>query len=124
VTGFFDLITKVPFETEEDLRATFNFLLEFPREFKCMGFGEMTNFPTYDFSRQVSGNNALIVKHQQELTEEVYDYYHKLYLLTRGNMPKQEIIAVSEDPRYRENPDLLDALIKKEDIMSFTGISF
>ncbi len=54
VKGFFDLITKVPFETEEDLRATFNFMLALPVEFKTMGFGEMTNFPTYDFTRQVT----------------------------------------------------------------------
>ena len=134
VKGFFDLITKVPFETEEDLRATFNFMLALPVEFKTMGFGEMTNFPTYEFTRQVDeqqkmvANGGIIASHSNALmqtpTQQDYDYYHKLYLLTRTNMPREQVKAIGDDPQYRANPELLDSMINNDTFMSFTGISF
>jgi anaerobic magnesium-protoporphyrin IX monomethyl ester cyclase len=124
VKGFFDLITKVPFETEQDLRDTFNFLVELPVEFKTMGFGEMTNFPTYDFTRQTDEQADLIASQGAALTQEDYDYYHKLYLLTRTDMPRDQVRGIGEDPRYRTDPQLLDQLINNDTYMSFTGISF
>ncbi len=122
VKGFFDLISNVPFETEEDLRATFNFLLELPKEFCTLGFGVMTNFPTYNFTEQVVRDGEIASKTAP--SESDYDYYHKLYLLTRGAMPMDEVRKVGEDPVYRANHRLLDPLIKNEKRMSFTGISF
>jgi radical SAM superfamily enzyme YgiQ (UPF0313 family) len=124
VKGFFDLITKVQFETEEDLQSTFELMLALPKEFKTVGFGEMTSFPTYGFSRDVEEAPALIAKHREEMTDELYDYYHKLYFLTRGPMPVEEIRAISEDPKYRANPVLLNPLLTSEKYVSFTGISF
>ncbi len=122
VKGFFDLISKVPFETEDDLRATFNFMLELPKEFCTVGFGEMTNFPTYDFTEQVAREGEIASKSTP--SEADYDYYHKLYLLTRSPMPMDDVRKVGEDPKYRANHHLLDALIRNEDCLSFTGISF
>lgn len=122
VKGFFDLISKVPFEKEEDLRATFDFMLELPKEFRTVGFGEMTNFPTYDFTEQVE--QQAVIARQQAPTEEDYDYYHKLYLLTRGPLPAEEVRRIGNDPKYRANHHLLDPLLRNEDHMSFTGISF
>lgn len=124
VKGFFDLITKVPFETEDDLKATFNLMLELPKEFKTVGFGEMTSFPDYGFTKDVADNPDLIAQHDKELSQEMYDYYHKLYLLTRGPMPKEELRAVSEDPKYKNDHSLLDAMLSDEKYVSFTGISF
>ncbi len=124
VKGFFDLITKVPFETEDDLKATFNLMLDLPKEFKTVGFGEMTSFPDYGFTKDVESSPELIAQHNKEVTEEMYDYYHKLYLLTRGPMPKEEIRAIGDDPKYKTNPALLDSLLSDEKYMSFTGISF
>jgi radical SAM superfamily enzyme YgiQ (UPF0313 family) len=124
VKGFFDLITKVPFETEEDLKATFHMMLELPKEFKTVGFGEMTSFPDYGFTKSVDANPNLIAQHDKNITEDMYDYYHKLYLLTRGPMSKEEILAVSEDPKYKADHTLLDPLLQNEKYVSFTGISF
>jgi radical SAM superfamily enzyme YgiQ (UPF0313 family) len=139
IKGFFDMITKVPFETEEDLRATFNFMLELPKAFKTLGFGEMTNFPTYDFTRQVdkkefdekeaAENNALpgnIASCKPALTQDDYDYYHKLYLITRTDMPVEQIRQLGEDPHYRKNHHLLDPLVNNDTHknLSFTGIAF
>jgi radical SAM superfamily enzyme YgiQ (UPF0313 family) len=122
VKGFFDLISKVPFEREEDLRATFDFLLELPKEFRTVGFGEMTNFPTYDFTKQVEHES--VIARQETPSDSDYEYYHKLYLLTRGPRPVEELRRIGEDSKYRENHHLLDPLLHNEDYMSFTGISF
>lgn len=124
VKGFFDLITKVAFETEEDLKSTFELMLALPKEFKTVGFGEMTSFPTYGFSEDVDKNPSLIAKHNAEMTEKLYDYYHKLYFLTRGPLPADEIRAISEDPKYKDDPSLLTPLLTSEKYVSFTGISF
>ena len=124
VKGFFDLITKIPFETEADLQETFELMLELPKDFKTVGFGEMTNFPDYGFTKDVDAHPELIARHDREITQDMYDYYHKLYFLTRGPMPKEEILAISRDPRYRQDHHLLDPLLANEKYMSFTGISF
>ncbi|HQQ62263.1 MAG TPA: radical SAM protein [Pseudomonadales bacterium] len=123
VKGFFEMITKVPFETEEDLRATFEFMMEMPLGINIMGFGEMTNFPTYDFTREVDETD-MIARQQKILTSEDYDYYHKLYLLTRSDIPRDEIRAIANDPKYRKDHHLLDRMINNTDYISFTGISF
>lgn len=124
VKGFFDLITKVPFETEADLQETFELMLELPKEFKTVGFGEMTSFPDYGFTKDVEAHPELIARHDKEVTEEMYDYYHKLYLLTRGPMSIDEIRAISKDPKYKKDHRLLDPLLTNEKYVSFTGISF
>jgi len=41
MTGFFDLITMNEFDTIQDLEDTFNFMLEFPKEMKCLAFGQI-----------------------------------------------------------------------------------
>ncbi len=91
VRGFFDLISNVPFETEEDLRGTFSFLLELPKSIKMLGISEMTSFPTYDYTQQVVEMDAVLATDAQSagrrVTQQDYDYYHKLYLLTRTDIP-------------------------------------
>jgi hypothetical protein len=118
------MITKIPFETEDDLRETFDFLLELPVEFKTLGFGEMTNFPTYDFTSDVEKNAALINNNQRQVTEELYDYYNKLYLITRTPMPREEVRAIGNDPQYRAHPERLNQFINNETYFNFTGITY
>jgi len=124
VKGFFDLITKVPFETESDLQETFRLMLALPKEFKTVGFGEMTSFPDYGFTKNMEANPTLIAQHDKEITEDMYEYFHKMYLLTRGPMPVDEILKVFDDPRYKNNHKLLDPMLHNEKYVSFTGISF
>lgn len=133
VRGFFDLISKVPFETEDDLRGTFNFLLELPKSIKMLGIAEMTNFPTYDYTRQVKEMDSVLASDAMQSTnggvgkmpeQSDYDYYHKLYLLTRTDMPVEELRAIGEDPYYRQHPELLNELMTNKPSISFTGISF
>ena len=56
-------------------------------------------------------------------SRKVYDYYHRMYRLTRSVMPKEDILAVKNEPKYRDNPELLDELLVVEKISRFTGLS-
>lgn len=116
LTAFFDLITINEFDTEEDLRCTFEFLLEFPREIRCQAYGEMIGFPTYAFTRKSEENakaaadpNSIAVS--QGLPRSTYDYYHRLFRLTRSEMPTEQMREIGENPKYRENPELIDEFL-------------
>lgn len=126
LTAFFDLITINEFDTEEDLRNTFEFLLEFPREIRCQAYGEMIGFPTYSFTRMSEENakaaadpNAIAVS--QGLPRATYDYYHRLFRLTRTEMPTEQMREIGEDPQYRENPELIDKYLESRRFYRFTA---
>jgi radical SAM superfamily enzyme YgiQ (UPF0313 family) len=109
IEGFFDLITKVQFESEQDLRDTFNFLLDLPKGMKTVGFGNMTMFPNYGYTRQVDDEKAAVT-----VSDRHYSYYHKLYLLTRTELPRFVIKAVANIPLFRLYPNLIDPLLPKQ----------
>ena len=44
------------FETEMTCRETLDFLLEFPRAMKTVGFYPMIRFPGYGYTRKVGGS--------------------------------------------------------------------
>lgn len=108
IEGFFDLITRVQFESERHLRETFDFLVDFPREMKSVGFGNMTMFPTYGYTRQVAEENAAL-----SVSDRDYQYYHKLYLLTRTSLPRPLVKAIGALPIFRWYPSLIDPLLPK-----------
>lgn len=126
ITGFFDLITISEFDKEEDLRATFDFLTEFPKELKCQGYGEMIGFPTYSYTRMSEANQKAMqdpnnLATSERLPRSTYDYYHRLYRLTRMDLPVDFIREVGNDPKYRDNPELIDAYLVKERFAKFTA---
>ena len=83
----------------------------------------MTNFPSYSFTQQVEETG--VIARQSQPSDATYDYYHKLYLLTRGPIPMEEVREIGEDPRYREDHSLLDDLLaNNERHVSFASISF
>jgi radical SAM superfamily enzyme YgiQ (UPF0313 family) len=108
IEGFFDLITRVQFETERDLRETFNFLVDLPLGMKCVGFGNMTMFPNYGYTRQVSEENAAL-----SVSDDVYTYYHKLYYLTRTPLPRFLVRAIGNLGVFRRHHSLIDPLLPK-----------
>jgi radical SAM superfamily enzyme YgiQ (UPF0313 family) len=116
IEAFFDLITRVQFESEQDLRATFEFLLELPREMKSVGFGNMTMFPNYGYTRDVANANAAL-----SVSDRDYAYYHKLYLLTRTPLPRVLVKAVGRLPIFRRFPSLIDPLLPKKLPAFFLG---
>jgi radical SAM superfamily enzyme YgiQ (UPF0313 family) len=109
IEGFFDLITKVQFENERHLRETFDFLVDLPRAMKCVGFGNMTMFPNYGYTRQVDEEGAAV-----SVSDEIYSYYHKLYFLTRTSLPRFLIRAIGNIGLFRRHPALIDAFLPKQ----------
>lgn len=109
IEGFFDLITKVQFETEHNLRETFDFLVDLPIEMKCVGFGNMTMFPNYGYTRQVADEQAAV-----SVSDEIYTYYHKLYFLTRTALPRFVVRAIGSLGIFRRYPSLIDPFLPKQ----------
>jgi anaerobic magnesium-protoporphyrin IX monomethyl ester cyclase len=106
INCFFDLITRVHYETEEHCRQTFEFLLEFPREMQTVGFGGMVSFPNFGYTEKVKSEERKIV-----LSDDVYRYYHRLYLLTRTKLPRWLVRALGQSRIVRHNPSLIDRLL-------------
>jgi hypothetical protein len=104
IDSFFDLITQSEFETEETCRETFEFLLAFPREMKTVGFYPMTKFPTYGYTAKVAEQKRTVA-----LSDDDYEYWHRMYLLTR--MPRQKIREIAASPDVRRNPSQVDSLL-------------
>lgn len=108
ITGTFELITRGEFETEETCRETFNFLVEFPREFRTVGFYPMVRFPGYGYTKKVVEQNK-----RPALGDRDYEYYHKLYLLTRTTVPRPLVRALGRSRLVRRFPSLIDPLLPK-----------
>ena len=126
ITGFFDLITISEFDKEEDLRATFDFLTEFPKELKCQGYGEMIGFPTYSYTRmseanQDAKNDPNNIATSERLPRELYDYYHKLFRLSRTDLPVEKIREIGEKIEYRQNHELIDPYLVQDKFTKFTA---
>ena len=106
VDAFFDLITQSEVETEETCRETFEFLLAFPREMKTVGFYPMTKFPTYGYTNKVERQER-----PQKLGEHDYEYWHRMYLLTRTELPHDKIREIAASPDVRRTPSMVDHLL-------------
>jgi radical SAM superfamily enzyme YgiQ (UPF0313 family) len=104
VDAFFDLITQSEVETEDTCRETFNFLLEFPPQMKTVGFYPMVKFPTYGFTHTAE-------ERVSSVSEADYEYWHRMYLLTRTSLPREQVRAIAARPDVRRNPSLVDELL-------------
>ncbi len=113
LVGYFDLITKSSFETEDDLRATFEFLMDLPPEMIYLGSGEMKSYPTYAYTRdEIAANSDDILASNSGLDDATYDYYNQLYYVARNPyIDKKEKLKIGGEPMFRSNPELLDQYI-------------
>jgi radical SAM superfamily enzyme YgiQ (UPF0313 family) len=118
ITGFYDLITRVDFETVDDLEETYEFLLKFPLEMNTFMLPNMTSYPTYQYSEDVIAAERTGILNRP--TEEDYNFYHHLYLLSRSTLPVSKIREIRNDPKYRENPALMAKYFDHKPIMNFT----
>jgi radical SAM superfamily enzyme YgiQ (UPF0313 family) len=109
VECFFDLITKVEFEEEKHCRQTFDFLLRFPQPVRSVGFGAMVSFPKFGYTRNVAEKKKEIV-----LSDADYRYYHKLYFLTRTELPRWLVRAIGNSRIVRRFPQLIDPLLPQQ----------
>lgn len=118
ITGFYDLITRVDFETIDDLEETFEFLLRFPIQMNTFMLPNMTSYPTYKYSEDViAAENAGTLRRP---SEKDYDFFHHLYLLSRSTLPLSKIREIKEDPKYRENPALMTEFFDHKPVLNFT----
>jgi anaerobic magnesium-protoporphyrin IX monomethyl ester cyclase len=106
IQGLFDLMTMSEYETEETCRETFEFLLRFPTGMKSVGFYPMNLFPNYGYTLKVEQN-----KLKPKLTPGEYEYWHKLYLLTRTEVPRSIVRALGRSRIVRRFPRLLDPML-------------
>jgi radical SAM superfamily enzyme YgiQ (UPF0313 family) len=113
IIGYFDLISKSSFETEEDLRATYNFLIDLPLEMVYLGAGDMKSYPTYAYSRQEqSTRNGELLASSTKVSDAIYDYYHNLYWVARNPfISKEEKLDIGNTPVFRDQPKLLKQYI-------------
>jgi radical SAM superfamily enzyme YgiQ (UPF0313 family) len=111
VDCYFDLISKTHSEREEDCRETFEFLVEFPREMKCIGFGAMVPFPKFGYTERVTERQGDL---SLGLSQHDYDYYHRLYYLTRTGLPRGVVRALGRSRLVRRFPRLVDVLLPEE----------
>jgi radical SAM superfamily enzyme YgiQ (UPF0313 family) len=118
ITGFYDLITRVDFETVEDLDETFEFLLKFPLQMNTFMLPNMTSYPTYQYSEDVIAAESKGILNRP--SDQDYDFYHHLYLLSRSTLPVSKIREIRNDPKYRENPSLMTEFFDHQPVMNFT----
>ena len=118
ITGFYDLISRVDFETVEDMEETFEFLLQFPIDMNTFMLPEMTSYPTYRYSEAViAAENAGTLRRP---SDEDYDFYHHLYLLSRSTLPINRIREIKNDPKYRKKPSLMTEFFDHKAVINFT----
>jgi anaerobic magnesium-protoporphyrin IX monomethyl ester cyclase len=118
ITAFFDMITRVDFETVDDLEETFEFLLKLPIEMNTFMLAEMTSYPTYRYSEDVIAAEAAGTLNRP--SDEEYDYYHNLYLLSRSTQSLSRIREIRNDPKYREDPSLMKKYFDHTPVINFT----
>jgi hypothetical protein len=65
----------------------------------------------------IAAENAGILRRP---SEEDYDFYHHLYLLSRSTLPVSKIREIRNDPKYREKPELMVEFFDHKPILNFT----
>lgn len=118
ITAFFDMITRVDFETVDDLEETFEFLLRLPIQMNTFMLAEMTSYPTYRYSEDVIA--AEKAGSLQKPSDADYQFYHNLYLLTRSTLPVSKIREIRNDPKFRKNPELIREFFDHTPVINFT----
>ncbi len=108
----FDMIPMTQFDREEDLQSTFELLLQIPKEMDASFWGEMAYFPNYPIMDKFKDEQLLASSGKLDFS--VYEYYFKMFELTRTAMPVEQIKAIAADPRYRADHNLLNEFMRDE----------
>ena len=95
--------------TSDGVHVAYQTLGDGPRDLVCVGFGNMTMFPNYGYTRQVAEEQADV-----SVSDELYAYYHKLYFLSRTSLPRFLIRTIGNLGLFRRYPSLIDPFLPKE----------
>ena len=93
---------------------------------QCQGYGEMVGFPTYSYTRMSEENQQNLadpnnLATSERLPKETYDYYHRLFRLTRTELPVEKIKEIGTSAEYRENLELIDAFLSEWKFSKFSA---
>jgi radical SAM superfamily enzyme YgiQ (UPF0313 family) len=104
---YYDLITGIPGETEQDCRETLDLLLAMPRPFKVMfGINELVLYPSYEITRIIEERNL-----SGQRDEKMTAFYNRLYLMCETRIPGFAIRALSRLGFLKNHPRLVEALL-------------
>jgi len=92
---------RILFETEEDCMETLELLLSLPRVRFDFGLSKLAIYPNTAIER------LYVDQQPQPLSEDVYGFYNKLYLLTQTPIPKSIIRWVSRSRYFERHHGLL-----------------
>lgn len=97
-----NVLCDCPFEREEDLRQTFELLLEMPRPF-LIQLSRIVPFPNTRLARMRCD--------VPPLERNVREFWNYMYLLTQSErMDSTTLRGLAEDPYLREKPEILDRI--------------
>jgi radical SAM superfamily enzyme YgiQ (UPF0313 family) len=102
VRAFYDLITNVPGETEDDCRQNLNLLRRLPKPFRIR-MTKISLFPDYDI-RDITGETKFV-------THERYRLWNAMYFLAQDvDLKDEEVDAILADETIRKHPEILEKL--------------
>lgn len=104
-TFIYDLLSRCPFEREDDLLATVHLLARMPKPVK-MTVNHLVFFPFTRINQ--------IDRPKADIAPEVYDFYEMLYILAEqpGFDPALLDVLV-EDPYLREHPKVVEQWVRQ-----------
>ncbi|NQU43901.1 radical SAM protein, partial [bacterium] len=101
----YDLLSHCPFEREEDLRATVNLLAQLPKALKVT----VKHLVLFPFTTITKLDYPKI-----NLPDRLYHFYEMLYLLAeQPGFDPRLLPALMDGPGLRENPDLIEELVRQ-----------
>jgi radical SAM superfamily enzyme YgiQ (UPF0313 family) len=106
---YFDLISKVDWETEQDLKDTFEFLLKLPDGIRISGVGYMRTYPGYSYTNRLATERP-----ERFVDDETYAFYHRLYYLALADLPLSTKRAIAGEPIYRKYPALMASFLPQK----------
>jgi hypothetical protein len=113
-----DMISKLPIETEADLRESLELFMQIPKEILLQGIAETVAYPTFGYTRALESDveaNNIISMNSHQISGDIYKFYFSLLLLTRSSLPMADIETLSNDKYYRNNPNELSKVFKDID---------
>jgi len=98
-----NMLADCPFEEEQDLRDTFDLLLEIPRPF-LLQLSRVVPFPNTALARMKCD--------VPPLPQRVRDFWYQLFLLTQKvRVDIETLRGLSADPYLREHPEILSNIV-------------
>jgi len=123
ILTYYDLILDNPYETNEDLNATFNLCLKLPRPFNFQVYS-LNNFPKTALTEKMLKEGLIKdwdrtkTLKQWRFTLNKPNFWYALILLTsKSFIPKSWLYSFSKSKFLKENPQVLTFVCKSTNII-------